>query len=557
MNIFLIKTRNLNDYKKALINIGYTIENLAKLFDENLSKQIYEDLSDQQKKNQTFLAKFFCNNLGKYNVIYGKCYCHIGIFRNHCQTYLIDYIGKNVIIAYRVIFSILFFILMIMISINLVQRLKDSNYSSCFNTICAILLTPKNLVSLNLIILTFSKFVYMIIDPYCQFKKISYEFDRALNEIKFSSLISIYLILFIVLVGLNTNLSRGRGKINKKYYIFVYRLIKIVVCIILFIIYPLQIPLSVAMAKNTFNFGAMNILLYITVFFAVCLMCFTFWMIFYLRKRLFNNYIIRKENLRKNLFKIKKIDEVFFDNENSFSEREHLNTVNKNLIEAKEVIHKNKNEIKFLKNMIKSNLIKEVDKAINKEDLNYDMDNYELIDFENEMLILDLYNKKIEENSQIVIKNSNNLEENKLIKSKTNEEIFEDDFSLNENDLKIVNDIFGFSFLYMIVTIEFILYNLISRYPDYLIDYRTMLTIFCICELVDAQYTIIIYFVFFKNIMVQEYKNLKFIGELGTLTIRNNNKGHKIYLNYDNLKNSSIFYRYNDFINFYDIKDKK
>ena len=557
MNIFLIKTRNLNDYKKALINIGYTIENLAKLFDENLSKQIYEDLSDQQKKNQTFLAKFFCNNLGKYNVIYGKCYCHIGIFRNHCQTYLIDYIGKNVIIAYRVIFSILFFILMIMISINLVQRLKDSNYSSCFNTICAILLTPKNLVSLNLIILTFSKFVYMIIDPYCQFKKISYEFERVLNEIKFSSLISIYLILFIVLVGLNTNLSRGRGKINKKYYIFVYRLIKIVVCIILFIIYPLQIPLSVAMAKNTFNFGAMNILLYITVFFAVCLMCFTFWMIFYLRKRLFNNYIIRKENLRKNLFKIKKIDEVFFDNENSFSEREHLNTVNKNLIETKEVLHKNKNEIKFLKNMIKSNLIKEVDKAINKEDFNYDMDNYELIDFENEMLILDLYNKKIEENSQIVIKNSNNLEENKLIKSKTNEETFEDDFSLNENDLKIVNDIFGFSFLYMIVTIEFILYNLISRYPDYLIDYRTMLTIFCICELVDAQYTIIIYFVFFKNIMVQEYKNLKFIGELGTLTIRNNNKGHKIYLNYDNLKNSSIFYRYNDFINFYDIKDKK
>ena len=557
MNIFLIKTRNLNDYKKALINIGYTIENLAKLFDVNLSKKIYEDLSDQQKKNQRFLAKFFCNNLGKYNVIYGKCYCHIGIFRNHCQTYLIDYIGKNVIIAYRVVFSILFFILMIMISINLVQRLKDSNYSSCFNTICAILLTPKNLVSLNLIILTFSKFVYMIIDPYCQFKKISYEFERVLNEIKFSSLISIYLILFIVLVGLNTNLSRGRGKINKKYYIFVYRLIKIVVCIILFIIYPLQIPLSVAMAKNTFNFGAMNILLYITVFFAVCLMCFTFWMIFYLRKRLFNNYIIRKENLRKNLFKIKKIDEVFFDNENSFSEREHLNTVNKNLIETKEVLHKNKNEIKFLKKMIKSNLIKEVDKAINKEDLNYDMDNYELIDFENEMLILDLYNKKIEENSQIVIKNSNNLEENKLIKSKTNEEIFEDDFSLNENDLKIVNDIFGFSFLYMIVTIEFILYNLISRYPDYLFDYRTMLTIFCICELVDAQYTIIIYFVFFKNIMVQEYKNLKFIGELGTLTNRNNNKGHKIYLNYDNLKNSSIFYRYNDFINFYDIKDKK
>ena len=82
-----------------------------------------------------------------------------------------------------------------------------------------------------------------------------------------------------------------------------------------------------------------------------------------------------------------------------------------------------------------------------------------------------------------------------------------------------------------------------------------MFTIYFICEMVDAQYIIIIYFVFFKNIIVQEYKNLKFIGELGNLTNRNN-KGQKIYLNFDNLKHSSIFYRYNDFINFYDIKEK-
>ena len=131
----------------------------------------------------------------------------------------------------------------------------------------------------------------------------------------------------------------------------------------------------------------------------------------------------------------------------------------------------------------------------------------------------------------------------------------DEDFLLNENDLKIVNDIFGFSFLYMIVTIEFIFYNVLSKLPVFLIDYRLMFTIYFICEMVDAQYIIIIYFVFFKNIIVQEYKNLKFIGELGNLTNRNN-KGQKIYLNFDNLKHSSIFYRYNDFINFYDIKEK-
>ncbi len=554
-NIFNIKRTNLKNYKKPLINIGYTIENLANLFDQRLTKQIYEDLTNEQKTNQTFLAEFFCNNLGKYSSIMAKCYCHLGIFRNHCQTYLIDYIGENGIIAYRVIFTIIFFILMIIIIINFVERLKDSNYPSFLTIICSIFLTPKNLVSLNLIIMTLSKIIYMLVDPYCQYKRVSYGFDRAINEIKFSSLISIYLILFIVFVGLNTNLSRGRGKISKNLYIFVYRLIKIVVCIILFLIYPLQIPLSVTMSKNTFQMGAMNILLYITIFFAVCLLCFTFWMIFYLRKRLFNNYIIRKENLRKNIFKITKIDEVY-DVENSLSEREHLESENKNLSERKIAFKKNKNVINFLKNIIKSNLIKEVETVMNKEDINFDMDNYELLDFENEMLILDLYNKKIEENKQIVNKNNSNLEENKLIINNANEEIFEDDFLLDENDLKIVNDIFGFSFLYMIVTIEFIFYNFISRFPDILFNYEVMITIFCICEFVDAQYIIIIYFVFFKNIIVQEYKNLKFIGELENLTHRNNNKGHKIYLNYDTLKNSSIFYRYNDFINFYEIKEK-
>ena len=554
MNILHLFKPNLNNNKKALINIGYTIENLCNIFDKKLTKKIYEGLTNEQKNNQTFLANFFCNNLGKYLPNMSICICHIGFFRNHCQNKLLDFIGVGKLIAYRVIFSIIFFIFMVKITINLIQRLKDSNDPSFFNTICSMFLTPKNLVSLNLIIMSVSKYLYLIIDPYCQENKVSYEFDRVLDEIKFSSLISIYLILFIVLVGLNTNLSRGRGKINKNCYIFVYRLIKIVVCIILFIIYPLQIPLSVSMSKNTFDLGAMNIILNITVFFAVSLVCITFWMIFYLRKRLFNNYIIRNENFRKNLFKITKIDEVNFDVDNSFSERENLKT-DKSERKMMMMINKNKNIISFLKNAIKSNFIKEVDKAINKNDDNFDMNNYELLDFENEMLILDLYTKKNEDKKHIFINNNSNKEENKLIKIKTNEEILDEDFLLNENDLKIVNDIFGFSFLYMIVTIEFIFYNVLSKLPVFLIDYRLMFTIYFICEMVDTQYIIIIYFVFFKNIIVQEYKNLKFIGELGNLTNRNN-KGQKIYLNFDNLKHSSIFYRYNDFINFYDIKEK-
>jgi hypothetical protein len=164
------------------------------------------------------------------------------------------------------------------------------------------------------------------------------------------------------------------------------------------------------------------------------------------------------------------------------------------------------------------------------------------------MLILDLYNKKIEENKQIVNKNNSNLEENKLIINNANEEIFEDDFLLDENDLKIVNDIFSFSFLYMIVTIEFILYNLAIKIPSISQNVILLIAIIFIIHFVDIQYMIIIYVVFFKNNIIQEYKNLKYIGDLHKFT--NKNVDHKICLNNKNFKNSNIFSRLNDFINF-------
>ena len=107
MNILHKFKPNLNNNKKALINIGYTIENLCNIFDTKLIKKIYEGLTYEQKKNQSFLANFFCNNLGKYYPIRSICICHVGFFRNHCQNKLVDFIGVGKLIAYRVIFSII------------------------------------------------------------------------------------------------------------------------------------------------------------------------------------------------------------------------------------------------------------------------------------------------------------------------------------------------------------------------------------------------------------------------------------------------------------------
>ncbi len=534
--------------KNPLNHIDNVINDLAYIFDKRLTKAIYNSLPESQKKNKTFLSKFFCNNLGYYSKSSSKCMCHVGIFRNHCQTYGIEIWGKKGFTAFIVIIAIIFFILTVIMILKLIENLKSSNYPSTYSKICSLFSTPKHLVNINLIIITLSKFLYMIIDPYCQKKYVSYSFDRVIDELKYSSLISIYFILFIIFVGLNANLNRRKSNINQLRYALAYKIIKIAGIVLIYLIYPIQIPLSVVCSKNDFDLGGMAYLLYGSMFFAAILYIFTFWILFYLRDIIFKNYQLQKENSRKDKIKLTKIQKINIAT-SDYDERERLNDKESH----REIIitNNNSNILNFIKMAYKKNLSEYLDKAIdrNKND-NDDIDNYELMDFEQEMLILDLYNKTTDENN-IQIFRKNNLGNSNSLNNINNKDNVDEDFSLNENDIKIINDIFSFSFLYMIVTIEFVIYNILSKFPYFLTDFQIMIVVYSICNLVDAQYVIIIYFVFFKNNIIQEYQNLKYIGELDKLR-NEKGKDHKIYLNYENLRKSTIYKRYNDFINFYE-----
>ena len=542
---------NKNINKNPLNHIGNVINDLAYVFDKRLTKAIYNDLPESQKKNKTFLSHFFCNNLGYYSKSSSQCICNIGIFRNHCQTYGIEIWGKKGFTAFIVIIAIIFFILTVIMILKLIENLKSSNNPSIYSNICSLFSTPKHLVNLNLIIITLSKFLYMIIDPYCQKKYVSYSFDRVIDELRYSSIISIYFILFIIFVGLNANLNRRKDNVNQLRNALVYKIIKIAGIFLIYLIYPIQIPLSLLCSKNDIDLGGMAYLLYGSMIFAAILYCFTFWILIYLRDLIFKNYQLQKENSRKDKIKLTKIQKINIAN-SDYEERERLN--NKESHREIIVTNTNSNILNFIKMAYKKNLSEYLDKAIdrNKND-NDDIDNYELMDFEQEMLILDLYNKKTDENN-IQIFRKNDLKNSNSLNNINKKDTFDEDFSLNENDIKIINDIFSFSFLYMIVTIEFIVYNILSKFPSFLTNFQIMIVIYSICNLVDAQYVIIIYFVFFKNNIIQEYQNLKYIGELDKLR---NEKGndHKIYLNYENLRKSTIYKRYNDFINFYE--DKK
>ena len=521
---------NLNDPKNALNNIGYTLNNLGKTFDEKITERIYNDLPDSLKTNFTYLTYYFCHNSGKFSPYNQKCLCQVGTFKSHCQTYIIEVWGKSGFLFFQIFFGFLFFVLMIMCIFRYIYNLKNSNY----NSIIYIFFTPKNLVNINLIVFTISKFIYIIIDPYCQKKKVSYIYDRVIEELKFSSIVSIYLILFIVFLGLNTNINRGKGKISKKKYICIYQTLKIIVIIILLCIYPVQIVLSIHLSTNYYAVQSISILLIVCSTLGGFLYIFTFWIICFLRDKLFKQYRIKKKNLRKERIKITKMDKINYLNE-------YLNEENLKLKSEETILN-------FLKSVMESKLKNEINIAIDKKDNNYNIDNYESMDFEKEMLILNLYqneeNKIEEEKIREVYSNEKNIQLNK-VKSIND---YEEDFSLNENDLKIVNDIFSFSFLYMIVTIEFILYNWAFKLPSIYQNVILLIIIIFIIHFVDIQYMIIIYVVFFKNNIIQEYKNLKYIGDLHKFT--NKDVAHKIYLNYKNFKNSNIFSRLNDFINF-------
>ena len=127
------------------------------------------------------------------------------------------------------------------------------NFTSFLSCIFSLFTIPKHLVNINLIVMSTSKFIYMINDPYCQYNKVTYKYDRVMNELTISSIASIYLLLFIVFVGLDTNLTRGKGLLGKRTFLFVYNCLKIIIVILLTFIYPTQIILSIHFSKNSFD----------------------------------------------------------------------------------------------------------------------------------------------------------------------------------------------------------------------------------------------------------------------------------------------------------------
>ena len=210
--------------------------------------------------------------------------------------------------------------------------------------------------------------------------------------------------------------------------------------------------------------------------------------------------------------------------------------------------------------MILDNKIDIIDYSIGKDldkqkKINYVND--DIMYLEEEMKILNQYTKN---DSNINIEkdiinedeiNTYKLErKNLLTNPQEKKEEQNEDFVLNEDDKILVHNIFIYSFLYMLVTILYFLYFNFSKTGSVVGNAWLLLIVYTCIHVIELMYMLSIYSVFFIYSTSQEYKNLRFIGELGKYLKQKFNDISKVFVIYKDFANSSISARFKGIVNF-------
>ena len=559
--------------KSELDLIGITLFELSSIFESNLTLKIIDSLETNYQKNASYLSHKFCNSKGQFK--YLSCSCNIGVYGRHCNKLGIEFWGKKIWILFQIFFCILFFIFMLVVIIKLVISIL--NFTSFFSGLFSLFTIPKHLVNINLLIMSTSKFIYMIYDPYCQYNKVSYQYDRVMNELTVSSIVSIYLLLFIVFIGLRANLASGKGLLGKKTFFFIYYFMKIIIIISLTSIYPLQIYFSIYFSKNSITNSRILLKIYSTAaFFCFVIYILTFCIICRTRTKLFKYYHIKKiDENKNNKIHVKiisnKSDDLLSYNSTSIIQLDKNYNKNNSYLKKKK---KKNNVIEFLEKIISEKKIDIVDysigRNIEKNEKQY-YENEDIIYFEEEMNILNQYSnnskfnlnmnteKNLTENESELLsistltfkKQDKKFQRRKAIFSpEVEKEDYSDDYALNENDLILVHNIFIYSVLFMLVSILYFIYFISSKNGHIISNHWALLFIYTFLHIIELMYMLAIYAVFFKYSISQEYKNLSFIGELKKYLNKKFNDISKIYVVYKDLADSIISKRFKGIINF-------
>ena len=573
-NLFNNKSENLN-----LNSIKQTLFYLNDIFDLTITKKIFFNLDNNKKNDIKFLRKFFCNKSGNFSIDF-ICDCDIGYFYNHCQKNILNFY-KVSFIFFKFLFIFCYLISMIIFWVKLIKILCKK---ISFIKKIIIIFTPKNIVIINLCIMSTTKFFYLLIDPLNLHKTFGHIFERILFNLNYAGLGSIFSILVIMWLGINQVYNNPRI-IDKQVGTFFYLQIKLTVYFILIVIYPYYISINYYnnKEKKTSKLTFLDILTYI--YFLLILFAYIWGGIILIKLKNKFNKIYYKSNNENNNQIIKKIiknfnDEINYDSKDVFLRR------NDTLLSRK-IINKNKSDfinIDFLQQAFEKKFINEVNICINNNNI-FDCDNEinnnllefndELIEFENEMknlnenFTIDNFNEnknkneinnKNNKNNNIKnikkknISNSNifNLRKTSLFSFYSNEKLInENDLLISELDYENMIKTYKYSFKFLLVNLILFFFQ---GFTEFLYDY-TPFSVFIKLILIsffELVYIFISYKLFFINNISEEYKNLKYLGEIENFF--NKDKKEKMYVKFKGIQNMKIYKRLKEFI-FFDESD--
>ncbi len=303
-------------------------------------------------------------------------------------------------------------------------------------------------------------------DPYRQLLVFNREADRMIHELVFSAAISIFYILLIVWIGLYSAFNKeinyrpkagilAKNKLDKENHMRFFDIIKEIIIILIFFIYPLQITFSYFRGSRTVSKEILNIVLYIVlgiiVFFILVFGYFTC----RLKITLSQSYEIPTTNQKgeildddedSELSKVDINDEIIFYNK--MKEKSVLNIIVRNLINSSNEINDHPKSSKKNKKVLE-NIIEENDESDEDSDLE--------LEYENEMINinLDIFDSK--ENSEMKenkLNNNNNEIDIRTINAKKRlgvvdpkmirkcvRNVDQKDFILTKCDIKILNKV--------------------------------------------------------------------------------------------------------------------
>lgn len=511
-------------------------------FSIKVTSSIYESMNNTLKKNSNYLSQFFCNNQGDFISLTSKCKCDPGMFGLHCSQKGIE-VWKGWYTFFKVLFGIIYGILALLFWLFLMIRMRSD--IKVKHQIRRMILTPKYIVHFNLVIISTARFFYVVIDPLCQKKIISHAHDMMVYFMIVAAFIAFYMQLFIVWAGITAVFEMGMNKISKKCFVCVYHKTKVIFIICMIFIYPFQLLVNYALAQRTNTTLENKACLYLgcLVFFALFVTI--IFLILKMRNRILTIYG-------------EKVSREDYDIKVKSTKQGKKNN---------EKIEKENEIIDFIVEMKKSNMINIVEYYILNKNTNDDIDKDEQLeyklDFEKEIINLDNYyqqDNSTTEKTDKISKRSTEMDTLKIKHMSSSDDKSHPDKKgktvtkvnpLSVNDKKIIKNIFHMNYAIIILTI-FVVYLNIGVSWKVVNNIEGILGLYYITFLCEVGGLIFIYRLFFKDLSVQEYQNLKIIGEIEKYLNPTGeiNDGPKIL--YKEFSNSKVYERFKNFVPAYD-----